>query len=203
MTIFSRLALALVLISGAAQAQASPKCQPTDDTVCVPKVDLRRFLEIVEERACLDRTRPEFQLDEVVVLTDTDGRVFYSGADSKKPYKLVMKWCHYTVEAAGKIDLVAALATPETWGFRFRPKAYLGYLPFKLSKGRFNEGIDAGIMIDWFFIDWVNLNVAAGFRSVGLDVGIDLTGNFGLSVGGGLLWSSFDPALRTSLWFAF
>lgn len=203
MTAPLRLASALLLISGIARAEVTTECQPSSDTVCVSKADLEKFVAIAEERGCLEKTRPEFKLDEIVVLIDTEGRVFYSGADTRKPYKLVMKWCHYTVEATGKIDLVAAMATPQTSGFRFRPKAYLGYLPFKLSKGRFNDGIDAGIMVDWFFVDWVNVNATAGFRSVGLGMGADVTAGFGLLVGYGMGWTAPLHNLTTSLWFAF
>jgi hypothetical protein len=113
-----------------------------------------------------------------------------------------MKWCQYEIEATGKIDLVAAMKVPETSGLRFRPKAYFGYLPLKLSKGKFNDGIDAGLMIDWLYIDSVNLNVAAGFRSVGLALGVDVTTNFGAYAAYSLGWTAPLHNINVGISFA-
>lgn len=175
------------------------------DATCVAKSDLKTFLQIAEERQCLEKTKPTFEFDQVIVLTDKDGRVFYTGADPKRPYKLTMHWCHYEVDVEGEIHLVAALRTPETWGFRFRPKAYLGYLPLKLTEASasFDDGIDAGIMVDLFFVEWTNVNAAVGFRSVGLGAGFDLTENFGLYAGYHLGWTAPLHNVSTSLYFAF
>lgn len=193
-------ALAVALVCSSAGAE---ECTPSAETICLPKTDFQRFLDIATERQCLERTKPVFQIDSVAVMTDEEGRVFYTGADPKKPYTLKMTWCQYEIEGTGKVDLVAAMKVPVTSGFRFRPKAYLGYLPFKLSKGKFHDGVDAGMLIDFLFIDWVNLNVAAGFRSVGLGVGADLSSNFGAYAGYALAWTAPLHNINTGIFFAF
>jgi hypothetical protein len=197
------VATALLLLCQPANAQDSVPCVPSDETVCLPKADFQRFLTIALDRQCLEHQKPTFQVDSITILTDSEGRVFYTGADPKKPYTVRMKWCHYEVEAQGTVDLVAAMKTPQTSGIRFRPKAYLGYLPLKLSKGKFSDGVDAGIMVDWLFIHEFNLNIAAGFRSVGIGVGLDLTRNFGLYVGYALGWTAPLHNINTSIYFAF
>lgn len=193
-------ALATLLLCAPAAAQPTP-C--AEGNVCVPEADLEKFVAIARERQCLDDKDPVFTIDSVTVITDSDGRVFYSGADPKKPYKITMKWCHLAIEAEGEVELVAAIRTPETSGFRFRPKAYLGYLPLKLADREFNEGIDAGILLDLAYIEWVNFNLAAGFRSVGAGLGFDLTTNFGAYAGYALGWTKPLHNANVGIYFAF
>lgn len=180
-------------------------CGASGDKVCVLEEDLDKLLEIAAERQCLEKTKPKFQIDEVVVITDLDGRVFYTGADPKRPYKLKMNWCQYEVFAEGKIEVVAAMQEPDTWGFRFRPKAYLGYLPTRLlsSDPTLSDGIDAGMLLDFFYVEWASLNAAVGFRSVGVDLGVDLTANFGGYVGYGLGWNEPLHNISAGVYFAF
>lgn len=184
-----------------ATAQSAPP--PSEDKVCLIREDFQRFLDIAIERQCLERKPPSFEVDSITVLTDTDGRVFYTGADPSKPYQVRMRWCHYDVTAEGKVTLVAAMQTPPTSGVRFRPKAYLGYLPLKLSKGKLNDGVDAGLLIDWLFIHEFNLNVSAGFRSLGVGVGVDLTQNFGVYAGYALGYTTPTHNINASFYFAF
>jgi hypothetical protein len=184
-----------------APAAAAESCEA--GKVCLPKADLEKFVALARERKCLDESEPEFTLDSISVVTDTDGRVFYSGADPRRPYKVTMKWCHLTVVGDGEVELVAAMRTPDTSGFRFRPKAYLGYLPLKLSERDFDEGIDAGMLVDLAYIEWVNFNVAAGFRSVGAGLGFDLTANFGAYAGYALGWTDPLHNVNAGIYFAF
>jgi len=185
--------------------KAAPRApQSCQGGVCMPSKDMAVFLEVLREKRCLKTTKPDFQLDEVVIVTDKDGRVFYSGADPK-PYTLTMKWCNYELEASGKVQVVAAMMAPETWGFRFRSKAYLGALPLEMlrDENEATDGIDAGLMVDFFYYEWVNLNAGVGFRSLGAGVGFDLTNNFGGYVGYAITWSGFRSTANGALWFAF
>lgn len=203
----TRLALVCCLISGAAWAEppATSQCQDTDDAICVLKTDFDKLLTIAEEHRCLETTKPKFEIEDIVIITDVTGRVFYTGADPERPYKLEMNWCQYEVIAEGKVEIIAAMQEPETWGFRFRPKAYLGYLPTRLlvDDATFAEGIDVGLLLDFFYVEWANLNAAVGFRSVGLDLGVDLTRNFGAHVGWAVGWSRPPHNLSTGIYFAF
>lgn len=194
--------MALVTAFVCASAHGQETCSP-EANVCLPKGDFQRFLDIALERQCLEHTKPSFELDRIEIVTDSDGRVFHSGADPKRPFVLQMKWCHYDVEGRGEVDIVAGMRVPERSGIRFRPKAYLGYLPLKLEKVDADEGIDAGVLIDWLYFDWINLNLAAGLRSVGAGLGFDITRNFGAYAGYGLGWTAPLHNINFAFYFAF
>jgi len=198
----ARILLTLTLFSPTAAAQG-PECP--EDSICLPEKDFEQFLTIAEERKCLEKTKPKFEIDQVVLITYLDGRVFYTGADPNRPYKPKMNWCQYEVAAEGKVELIAAMHEPNSWGFRFRPKAYLGYLPTRLlsSDASASHGVDAGLLLDFFYVEWANLNAAVGFRSVGLDLGVDLTKNFGALAGYGLGWNQPLHNLSAGVYFAF
>lgn len=186
-------------------AQEPSKCTSTDTEICVEKEDLKKFLQLAKERQCLDDTTPKFTLDGITVVTDQDGRVFYSGADPEKPYKLHMSWCHYEVSGEGEVKLIAAMTEPPTWGFRFRPKAFVGYLPLRAFEddAEASDGFDAGLMLDFFYYKWANLNVHAGFRSTGAGFGFDLTKNFGAYLAYAFGWKEPYHQALGSIYFAF
>lgn len=175
-----------------------------EGSMCVAQKDMDMIREVLQEKKCLQTTKPTFELDPIIIVTDEKGRVFFSGADPK-PYQLKMKWCNYEADGTGTVNVVAALKEPSTLGFRFRPKAYLGYLPaeplFHNKKG--TAGIDAGLMLDFFHWQVANMNVAVGFRSFGLGAGVDVTQNFGLYAGYAMTWKDWNHNLNTALWFAF
>lgn len=198
------LAATLTLLSTSqALAQGAPKEAPCTGT-CVSPEDMQAIIEVLREKKCLQTSKPDFELDPVNVIVDKDGRVFFSGANPQ-PYTLHMKWCNYDVQAEGKVNVVAAIQEPASYGFRFRPKAFAGYLlavPFRRD-GTWNSAIDAGLMIDTLYIRDFNLNVHVGFRSFGAGVGVDIFKNFGGYVGYALTWDGFQSNPEASLWFAF
>lgn len=203
------LALLAALTAHPAETATTPAavCQDTPESICVDRGDMAVFLSLAQEKYCQIHEPPVFELDPIVIITDSDGRVFFSGG-APKPYRLKMSWCRTDVVADGSVNVVAAVQTPETWGFRFRPKAYLGYLPLNLLTDEpANRGIDAGLMVDVFHYEWINLNVAAGFRSLGLGLGFDLTSNFGAYAGYAFSWDFFQGGpphnVLTGLYFAF
>lgn len=171
---------------------------------CIPPQDMEKIREVLVEKKCLQTEKPSFTLDPITIVTDEKGRVFYTGADPN-PYKIKMKWCNYEAEGTGKVNLVAGLKEPQTLGFRFRPKAYLGYLPLEplTYQKTGTEGIDAGLMLDFFHWQFANVNVAVGFRSFGLGAGIDVTQNFGLYAGYAMSWKDWNHNLNAAFWFAF
>lgn len=170
---------------------------------CVERSDLKKIVKLLDERQCLDKTTPSLKLDPVTIVTDSKGRVYYSGSQPR-PYTVEMKWCHYTIQAEGSLEVVVAQTEPPTWGFRFRPKAHLGYLPFRiLREHEFSEVVDAGLAVDFLYWQWVNLNVFAGFRSVGSGIGVDVTDNFGVLVGYGLSYEPPYQSLYSGIYFAF
>jgi hypothetical protein len=198
-----RAALLTFLLSSQALAQATPGEAACSGT-CVSPEDLKAFVEIAREKKCLQTTKPTFDLDPVNIIVDKEGRIFFSGSNPH-PYTLRMKWCTYEVQAEGKVNVIAAVQEPATYGFRFRPKAFAGYLladPFR-SGGTWSSAIDAGLMVDAFYVRDFNLNVHVGFRSFGAGLGVDVFKNFGGYVGYAVTWDGFRSNPEAALWFAF
>jgi hypothetical protein len=176
-----------------------PECP--EGKVCVSLEDMRIIMQVLRERKCLEETDPEFLLGELTIVVDEDGRIFYTGNGPESPYTLLMQWCHYRAIAKGSVEVVAALKEPSVWGFRLRPKAYMGYMlmtPF-FDGNEFLDGVDAGLMLDFLHYRWLNLNAAVGFRTFGLGVGADITSNFGGYVGFGASWESLVNPQRQPL----
>jgi hypothetical protein len=193
----------LPLLFGLA-GEAVPVEPAVCDGTCVPPADMAKIVTVLKERKCFDDTKPEFRLDPVNIVVDRNGRVFFSGNDPQ-PYRLHMKWCNYEAEGTGKVKVLAAVQEPPSYGFRFRPKAFVGMLvlePFRDGK-RPKDGLDAGLMVDALYWKDLNLNVHAGFRSVGVGVGVDIFRSFGAYVGYALAWDGFHHNPEASLWFAF
>src|SRR5438309_1281911 len=123
-----RYHFALPLVLWALPAQADDTSSACNGDVCVPKADLEQMVLVLREKKCLQTTKPTFELDPIDIVVDKNNRVFYSGS-APNPYTLRMKWCGYEASAQGKVNLVAAIREPAVWGFRFRPKAYMGIIP--------------------------------------------------------------------------
>ncbi len=178
----------------------APQCSGT----CVPDEDMKKIVTILKDAKCLKDEKPDFKLDPVQIVVDRQGRIFFSGNDPE-PYRLHMHWCNYAIEAEGKVNVLAAVQEPPSYGFRFRPKAYVGYLlaePFRDGKSA-NDGIDAGLMIDPLYFKDFNLNVHVGFRAVGVGLGVDIFRSFGAYAGYALSWDGFHHNPETALWFSF
>jgi hypothetical protein len=163
---------------------------------------MRVFVQLLKDQKCRAETAPIFKLDPISIVTDKDGRVYGSGS-GPQPYKLKMSWCNYEVEGKGQVDIAVAKREPETSGFRFRPKAAIGYLPvtaYKQSDGY--AGLDAGVLIEPAYVSWFNFNAYVGFRSVGGGFGFDLTRNMGAYVGYAITWGTWQSNLHGAISFA-
>jgi len=192
------LGVTAILVSSIATAQ---ECA---NGTCVSSEDMAKFVTVLKEKKCLQTEKPTFTLDPINLIVDQQGRIFYSGANPS-PYKLRMAWCTYSLEAEGKVNVLAAVEQPPTYGFRFRPKAYIGYLlaePFRAGKVA-KDGIDAGLMLDPLYLKDFNLNVHVGFRAVGVGLGVDIFRSFGVYAGYALTWDGFHSNPEASTWFSF
>jgi hypothetical protein len=193
------LSLVLIFFSGRASAEGEA-CNGT----CVPAEDMKTIVTVLREDQCLKKEKPEFKLDPINIVVDRDGRIYYSGA-APEPYRLRMHWCTYDVEAEGKVNVLAAVQEPPSYGFRFRPKAYVGYLlaePFRTGQTAKN-GVDAGLMVDPLYFRDFNLNAHIGFRAFGVGLGLDIFRSFGLYAGYAVTWDGFHSNPEAALWFAF
>lgn len=201
MTSLQSIAISSTICTISLTSQAQTTC--TADQTCVPKEDLRDMVAVLKTQRCFKTERPEFKIDPIVVFTDVAGRLYVSGA-APYPWKLHMKWCSNEVEAAGVVHIEAAKILPQKYGLRFRPKAWIGYLPREaLDAMEVGAGIDAGAMLDFLYWHWLNLNAAVGVRSGGLGIGADLTENFGLYTGWAVSWGNWNQNANVAAWFGF
>jgi len=143
----------------------------------VAKEDMGTFIQLLRDQKCRTSHPPELTLDPIVVVEDKEGRVYGSGAQPR-PYTIRMTWCNYEVVASGKVQLTVAKREPPVWGFRFRPKFSSGFLfASAFVKQDALSAIDVGVLWEGFYYRSVNLNLATGFRSVGIGLGVDLLKN--------------------------
>jgi hypothetical protein len=174
--------------------------------VCVDKADMPVLLEAAKEKQCLKTTAPTVTSDPIHVVIDKSGRVYGSGS-SPKPFNVHLTWCNYTLDATSQMQIVAGMVAPDppqTWGFRFRPKATLGALWGEVALGsKLTDSLDAGLLVEPFFIRWFNINAFVGFRSFGGGLGFDVTSRFGFYVGYSLTWATWHSNPFTSLYFSF
>lgn len=160
------------------------------------------MVKVLQEKKCLLTDKPTFDLDPVTIVVDKSGRVYGSGTDPK-PYQLHMKWCSYEIEGTGSVKILAAVREEPDWGFRFRPKAMVGYLPAEALAKSWQDGIDGGLLLEPFFWRSLNINAQVGVRSFGAGFGLDLTRNFGAYLGYAMTWGSWRSSPNIGLWFSF
>jgi hypothetical protein len=171
--------------------------------VCVDQQDMQTIVEVLKERKCLDDTQPVLTLQPVVITVDEEGRYYYSGAQPH-PYQVKLDWCHYKITGEGQVDVQVAQKVPATWGFRFRPKAHLGYLPARLLVGSSPAGgVEAGLGADFLYWKSWNLGATVGIRGVSVGPGYDITRNFGAWVGYEAAYQYPFHNVVAGIWFAF
>jgi hypothetical protein len=164
---------------------------------------MKVFVALLREKKCQQGTQPQFTLDPITILTDRDGRTFINGSQPH-PYTVRMRWCSYEATGVGQVNAVAARMPDPTWGWRFRPKAALGFLVADaLGEEDAAKGLDAGILLEPFFVKWFNVNGYVGVRSVGAGVGFDITRNFGGYAGYAFSWGGQRHNPHAAFWFAF
>lgn len=170
--------------------------------VCLPPDEMAVLVELLQEKKCLQTTKPVLTLDPIQITQDKDGRMFVSGTGDH-PYRVGMTWCSYTVEATANLKMVVARTPEPEWGFRYRVKVAPGYLPLEaLSDENGYAGMDLGVMVEPFFYRSYNVNAYLGVRSAGLNVGLDLTRNMGLHAGYALALGGWRSGPHVSLSFS-
>lgn len=143
---------------------------------------------------------PKVTLDPITLTTDSEGRIYHSGAT----YTVRVDGGSYQITGTGKVDVQVARREEPTWGLRFRPKFQVGVLPLGILRGdRFLDTLDPGVGVDLAYYRRANLNVSAGVRSVGVDVGLDVTKNFGVYGGARLIYSNLEITTEVGLYFGF
>lgn len=160
------------------------------------------MLDSLEEKRCLVSQAPKLELDSITIVTDEQGRVYYSGS-APQPYKAHLTWCNYEVPFKGNLNVIVAKREPEEWGFRFKLKFAGSFLFLDAFESSPQNAIDVGLLWDFFHWRNLNLNVATGFRSVGAGFGYDLTQNFGAYGGYAFSFWTLRSNPQIGLYFGF
>jgi len=201
------LTLALCLVTASVRAQepsegSEPPACPEGHT-CVPDEDMEVFVKLLRSKKCMGQEPPKFELDPIAIITDRQGRVYYSGSNPE-PYRLRMTWCEYEVEAKAEVKTYVAVRKESTWGFRPRFKATFGVLLSEVVTGdKFTDSLDGGLLFEPFYVHWFNLNAYVGVRSFGAGAGFDITKNFGGYAGYALTWGGWRSNPFVSVFFSF
>lgn len=194
------LVLPLTFLNTNAVAADAVVCPP--GVTCVPPEDMKVFVQLLKDQKCRADTAPNLKVDPVTIVVDREGRIYGSGSNPV-PYRVHLDWCNYHVEGKGETSIVAAQREEPTSGFRFRPKATIGFLPVTaFDKKDGYAGLDAGVLLEPFFLSWANLNAYVGFRSVGAGIGFDITRNMGLYVGYAVTWGTWQSNPHAAVSFA-
>jgi hypothetical protein len=141
-------------------------------------------------------------LDPVIVTTDEQGRVYYSGA-APRPFSAHLSWCNHEVGFEGKLNVVVAKRETKEWGFRFKLKFAGSFLFLDALERSAQQAVDVGLLWDFLYWKNLNLNVATGFRSAGVGLGYDLTKNFGVYTGYGFSFWTLKSNPQMGLYFGF
>lgn len=172
------------------------------ERMCLPRQDVVDFVRASRVYRCYQTTLPEIKLDPLIITMDQKGRLYYSGSEPE-PLGLQVKWCDSTVQARANLSVIVAKDIPREWGFRFRPKFSGTFLIVDSFERSFVDGIDVGVLWDLLYWKDLNLNVATGFRSVGVGAGYDITRNFGAYGGYAFSFWTLRNNVQTGLYFGF
>jgi hypothetical protein len=190
--------MAVLLFPGVANAQAACAAGST----CVPPEDMKVFVQLLQAQKCRQETTPTMKTDPVTIVIDREGRIYGSG-DDPHPYRAHIEWCNYQIDVTSQIQLVAAQQIEPDYGFRFRLKAAIGYLPVEAwSEKDAGRGIDGGVLLEPFFFRWANVNGYVGVRSFGAGIGFDATKNFGPYLGYSMAWGTWRSNVMAGLSFS-
>lgn len=200
------LCFCLILLSSLpalAQEESSAQSCLSNGGVCVDIADLDAFLQIAKAHQCRAETKPAVTADSLTIIVDRQGRVYGSGTGSK-PFNVKLDWCNYQLSLESQIRLVVAKRVEPEWGFRLRLKAAFGALVSPAVKGeKLYKSLEAGLALEPFYVRIFNVNLIVAVHSVGLGLGVDLTDNFGVLLGGTAAYGSWDLSPLLAATFAF
>jgi hypothetical protein len=200
--ILALLVLCLSLISAPSFA-AETTLERLDRGTYLSEEEVEIVRALVQEKRCLLTEKPTMTLDSVTIVTDKEGRVYYSG-NEPKPFKVQLDWCNYQIQGVAPVKVLVLQDKPKEWGFRLRPKFFGGFLFLDaVERPSAAEGADLGLALDFFHWKNLNLNAQVGFRAVGASVGIDITRNFGALGGFGFSFWTLRPNPMVGLYFSF
>lgn len=193
--------ISLLYLASTAPLETGDLC--TGEECAVSEVSEQEvFIALLQEKHCLQTELPVVSVDEIQIITDEEGRVYYSGSNPI-PFQIQVSWCGYDLDLDADLEVVVARKRPSTWGWDFKLKFAGSMLMLDAVERDLEKSVDVGLL--WEFFHWrdFNLNVATGFRSVGANVGYDLTENFGTFGGYAFSFWSLRSNPQVGLYFDF
>jgi len=190
-------------------AASQEGCVPPDGGICLTKEQRDAIKQGILELDEIHNSQAIITTDDsITIIQDWNGRVYVNGGD-KNPIRLKLK-IGKTIER----DLSMVLPTqvhyrpePPDPMFRLRIRAQVGILIPQmiqtLDGDKTEPFIDGGIGWDLFHIKTVNLAVYTGVRSLGINIGLDLTKNFGIFTGPIMIYQSLQLSVITGMYFSF
>jgi hypothetical protein len=184
-------------------------CECLPDGVCLNKEQKEQVTIAVKELDEIKSSKAKIEVTEpIIIIRDWEDRIYINGGE-KKPIKLKLK-IGKTIDRDMEMTLpiqVGYREKPPDPMFRLRIRAQAGFLIPTIFESPIEEhildGMDAGIGWDFFHLDFVNLSVYTGIRSVGGGLGLDLTKNFGPYLGYSLIYDGFQSAALAGIYFSF
>ena len=196
------------------------ECVPPDGGTCLTKEEKEKASKALKELKNIKESPAEIQFnDPVIIIIDWEDRVFINGGE-KNPIKLKLKLGTIDRDLEATLPIqVAFREKPPDPIFRLRVRASIGLL---VPQAIQNIGIAAkdtgepfqpfwsgGVDLDFFHLDWFNVAAHVGVRNFAIGPGVDLTKNFGIMSGYGLIYpfftddSEWQHTLYTSTYFSF
>lgn len=189
---------------------AQESCPIQDEGgICLSKEEKEKVKEALKELDEIHSSPAELSIEPIIIIRDWENRVYINGQE-KKPLKLKLK-IGSTIERDLEVELPVKLSyreAPPPPMFRLRIRAQVGFLSTPLvnlldDSADISRVLDGGVGWDWFGISEFNSAVYTGVRSSGLQVGYDLTKNFGLTGGFHLMYDGFKGTGALQLYFSF
>ena len=137
----------------------------------IPQEDLAAFVQLAEDRHCIDTTAPTLTLGRITIIQDEHGRIYYGPT----PYRAHMQWCTLGAEFEGKLDVVSAKKEEPISGFDLRLKLYGATLPLYAIQHGITRATDLGLALEFFHIGPVGIDVHAGIQTLGAGLSYRIT----------------------------
>lgn len=205
---YKYLLLLVLLFPTSALAQDDTCPVAKDGGVCLDKAQKEELKEAVTELKEIHESPALITVEPIIIIRDWNNRVYVNG-QSQKPLKLKLK-IGSTIDRDLELQLPVQVhyrEAPPPPMFRLRIRAQIGFLSTPLfqaadDSSRLRDSVDGGVGWDFFGLSNVNASLFTGVRSIGIQVGYDLTKNMGLAGGYSLIYDGFGGSGTLQIYFS-
>lgn len=173
---------------------------------CLNEDQFQKVYKSIKELDTIKRSQSSVTvLDPIIIIQDWEGRVYVSGGEKKPVRAIVQIGPTIKREVAINVDTkIHERERSEEPPFRIRYRFHTLILPVEMIRDKeFYKSIDVGLGLDLFHIGDFNLSIHTGILSSGMNVGYDITKNFGFQVGAGFIYDKVSIGPTTGIYFSF